>query len=65
MMTFVHQPTIVCFDAQRGGKTPYHHCAILRATGNDMIIVGAPVNVQHWACVTTHCGVGFVNASCL
>lgn len=31
----------------------YHDCAILGATGNDIIIVRAPGNVQHGSCVAT------------
>ena len=43
----------------------YHNSAVLRATGNDLVIVWAPVYVQHWSCVATYCGIGFVNSTSL
>lgn len=41
----------------------YHHWAVLGAAGDDLIIVGAPVNIQHWTGVPAHCRAGFVDAS--
>lgn len=43
----------------------YHNSAVLRAAGNDLVVVWAPVYVQHWSCVATYCGVGFVNSTSL
>lgn len=33
--------------------TTHHHCTVLRATGNDVVIVWAPGDVQHRGCVAT------------
>lgn len=43
----------------------YHNSAVLRAAGNDLVVVWAPVYVQHWSCVATYCRVGFVNSTSL
>ena len=43
----------------------YHNSAVLRAAGNDLVVVWAPVYVQHWSCVATYCWVGFVNSTSL
>lgn len=43
----------------------YHNSAVLWAAGNDLVVVWAPVYVQHWSCVATYCGVGFVNSTSL
>lgn len=40
----------------------YHDTAILRATGNDVVIVRTKLNVQHWTCVATYSGVGHVDS---
>lgn len=43
----------------------YHDCAVLRAASNDMVIMRTPLDVQHWACVTTYCRVGLVYTASL
>lgn len=45
--------------------TTHHDCAILRATGNDIIIVRAPGNIQHGGCVATDQGHILVHTSSL
>lgn len=44
---------------------PYHDTAVLRTTGNDVVIVRTKLNVQDWACVAAHSGVGHVDTPCL
>ena len=43
--------------------SPYHHTAVLRAAGYDVVVMGTELNVQHGPCVATHRGVGHVNTS--
>lgn len=43
----------------------YHDCAVLRAASNDMVIMRTPLDVQHWARVTTYCRVGLVYTASL
>lgn len=45
--------------------TTHHDCAILGATGNDIIIVWAPGDVQHRGCVATDRGHVLVHTSSL
>lgn len=45
--------------------TTHHDCAILGATGNDVIIVRAPGDVQHRGCVATDRGRILVHTSSL
>lgn len=45
--------------------THYHDAAVLRATGDDVVIVRAKLDVQDGARVAAHGGAGQVNASCL
>lgn len=42
---------------------PHHDRAVLRAAGDDFVVVGTPVNVQDRSCVSAHCRVGLVNAA--
>lgn len=46
-------------------KHTYHDGAVLGAAGDDLVIMGTPVDVQHRSRVATHCGVGLVNPACL
>ena len=43
--------------------SPYHDIAVLRAAGDDLVIVRTPVDVQHRPGVATHRGVGLVDAA--
>lgn len=43
----------------------HHNSAILRTTGNDMIIMWTPINVQNWSSVPTHGRIRLINAPCL
>lgn len=45
--------------------TTHHDCAILGATGNDVVIVRAPGNVQYGGCVATDRGRILVHTSSL
>lgn len=45
--------------------TTHHDCAIFRATGDDVIIVRAPGDVQHGGCVATDRGHILVHTSSL
>ena len=47
----------------RDKPRPYHDCAVLGAASDDEVIMRTPVDVQHWARVTTYCRVGLVYAS--
>lgn len=42
---------------------PHHDSAVLGAAGDDLVIVRAPVDVQHRASVTAYCWVGLVYAA--
>lgn len=44
---------------------PHHDAAVLRATGNDVVIVRTKLDVQDWACVAAHVGIGHVDTPCL
>lgn len=46
-------------------RAAYHNRAVLWTAGNDLIVMWAPVYVEHRSCVATHCRVGFVNATSL
>lgn len=43
----------------RGGS--YHDCTVLGPAGDDLVVMWTPVDVQHRACVSAHCGVGLVD----
>lgn len=47
------------------GGIPYHDAAVLRAASNDVVIMRTKLNVQDWARVAAHVGVGHVDAPCL
>lgn len=44
-------------------EVAYHDCAVVWAAGDDVVIVWAPVDVQHGACMPAYGGVGLINAS--
>lgn len=46
-------------------RNTHHDSAVLGAAGDDLVIVGTPIDVQHRPRVATHCGVGLVNPACL
>lgn len=50
---------------QQRPRITHHDSAVLGATGDDLVIVGTPIDVQHWPRVAAHGGVGFVNPACL
>lgn len=49
----------------RDQPCPYHDCAVLGATSDDVVIMRTPVDVQHRARVTTYCRVDLVYTASL
>lgn len=50
-----------------GSYVPITHLygAVLRGTGDDVVVMGTPLDVQHRGCVSTHRGSGLVNPATL
>lgn len=48
-----------------GRDLAYHNAAVLRAAGDDVVIVRAKLDVEDGARVATHGGVGHVDTPCL
>lgn len=45
----------------RKPRAAYHDGAVLGAAGDDLVVVGTPVYVQHRSCVPAHCWIGLVD----
>lgn len=56
-------------SAEASGRTgrdlAYHHAAVLRAAGDDVVIVRTKLDVEDGAGVAAHGGVGHVDTPCL
>lgn len=49
----------------RAGPAPHHDSCVLRGAGDDVVVVGTPVDVQHGRRVSRHQRVVLVHPSCL
>lgn len=49
----------------RPGPSPHHNCGVLGGAGDDVVVVGTPVDVQHGRRVPRHQRVVLVHPSCL
>lgn len=55
----------MCVPAQETLLRAHHNCAVFGATGDDLVIVWAPVYVEDWPCVAADGRVGFINSTSL